>query len=385
MLAGGVVLAIQGRADQDEMTVVGAQGTPPEEDGLMNETTPALPPARSAVARAVANALEADDVGLAGALLETLDRLGVLLAVKEVASGRYLHVNARIAELFGRTAPAELVGMTDTELMEPAQAAAIRSAEQTALAYDTVPTIGEQRIERDGRKREFSVTRSVVRRADGQAPRHVLAVWTELTIEHEREHQLKKALAQLEAQQVAAEVQRRETQDQSLRDVATGLYQRMHFDDQLRREVDLSSREHREFALVSIALDPFSDAVKALGDEARTRVLEALGRLLRGNTRAMDASCRLDEDRFAVLLSGVGLATAHSRMEGLRRQCATQIVVLEGRDLGFTVSMGVASFPHTAHTEEELLDAADLALSEARKRGGNHVALASIRFELGSS
>jgi len=350
----------------------------------MNETTPALPAVRTDVARALADALETDDVDLAGALLGVLDRLGVLLAVKEVASGRYVHANARMAELFGR-APAGLIGLTDAELMEPAQAAAIRAAEQTALAHDAAPTSSEHRIERDGRKREFSITRSVLARADGGAPRHVLAVWTELTGEHEREQQLKLALAQLEAQQVAAEVQRRETQDQSLRDAATGLYQRMHFDDQLRREVDLSSREHREFALVSIALDPFSEAVKALGGEARARVYEALGRLLRGNTRAMDASCRLDEERFAVLLSGVGLATAHSRMEGLRRQCATQIVVLDGRDLGFTVSMGVASFPHTAHTEEELMTAADVALNEARKRGGNHVALASIRFELGAS
>ncbi len=121
--------------------------------------------------------------------------------------------------------------------------------------------------------------------------------------------------------------------------------------------------------------------MRAHGAEARTRVLEALGRLLRSNTRAMDASCRLDEDRFSILLSGVGLATAHSRMEGLRRQCATQIVVLEGKDFGFSVSMGVASFPHTAHTQEELMRAADQALAEAQKRGGNHVTLASIRFE----
>jgi len=351
----------------------------------MNETTPALPPARNEIARAVASALEADDIAVAGALLETLDRLGMLVAVKEAASGRYVHANTRMAELFGRVAGADLVGQTDNELLEPAQANAIRAAEQTALAYDNVATIGEQRIERDGRKREFSITRSVVKRADGQPARHVLAVWTERTAELEREQQLKQALSQLEAQQVGAEAQRREQQDQPQRDGTTGLYQRVNFDDQLRREVDLSSREHREFSLVSIALDPLTDAVKAAGAEARTRVLEALGRLLRGNTRAMDASCRLDEHRFAVLLSGVGLATAHSRMEGLRRQCATQIVVLDGRDLGFTVSMGVASFPHTAHSEPELLRAADLALGEAQRRGGNHVALASIRFELGST
>jgi diguanylate cyclase (GGDEF)-like protein/PAS domain S-box-containing protein len=331
----------------------------------------------------LARALEADEAALAGVLLEALDRVDVLLSVKEVSSGRYLHVNAAMAALFGRDASA-MSGSTDAELMEPAQSAAMRAAEQSALAH-AAPTLSEHRIDRDGRKREFRVTRLPLARADGGPSRHVLAVWLEQTGAHQREQQLQQALAQLEQQQVAAELLRRETQDQGLRDSTTGLYQRLHFDDQLRREVDLSSREHREFALVSIALDPLNDTVKALGVDARNRVLEALGRLLRSNTRAMDASCRLDEDRFAVLLSGVGLATAHSRMEGLRRQCATQIVVLEGRDLGFTVSMGVASFPHTAHSEADLLDAADTALHEARKRGGNHVALASIRFELGAT
>ena len=348
----------------------------------MNETTPSAPADRTEMAHALAVALGAAEAGLAGGLMEMLDRIDALICVKEVATGAYVYANPRMAQLFGR-APADMPGARDAGLMEPAQAAAIRAAEQTALAH-AAPTAGEHRIERDGQRREFSVHRVGIPRADGNPPRHVLSVWVESTATHQRELQLRQALAQLEQQQVAVEMQRRETQDHAVRDSATGLYQRRHFDDQLRREVDLSSREHREFALVSIALDPFGDAVKALGVGARTRVLEALGRLLRGNTRAMDASCRLDEDRFAVLLSGVGLATAHSRMEGLRRQCATQIVVLDGRDLGFTVSMGVASFPHTAHTEEDLMQATDLALREAQRRGGNHVALASIRFELGA-
>jgi len=170
----------------------------------MNETIPAMPSARTETARALASALEADDVELAGALLEVLDRAGALLAVKEVASGRYVHVNARMAELLGRT-PVALVGSTDVELMEQGPAASIRAAEQTALAH-AAPTLSEHRVERAGRKREFSVIRSVLSRADGGAARHVLAVWTERTDEHEREQQLKQALAQLEQQQVAAEV-----------------------------------------------------------------------------------------------------------------------------------------------------------------------------------
>ena len=199
--------------------------------------------------------------------------------------------------------------------------------------------------------------------------------------QRQQESQLRAALDQLEQQQKANDGLRAELSDQGLRDQASGLYSRAHFDDQMRRELDLSSREHREFALVYMALDPFGDKVAAGGSRSTGRICEAMGRLLRGNTRAMDASCRIDDRHFAVLLSGVGLATAHSRMEGLRRQCATQIVMLDGVELIFSVAMGVASFPHTARSHDELTTACRTALAEAVRRGGNTVALASIRFD----
>lgn len=318
--------------------------------------------------------------GAMGAVLFTLvERLEAPFAIKEVASGRYVHVSARMATLYERPME-QLLGHTDAELLSAEISGALRNADQAAAAQATA-TATEHRLELNNRRREFNVIR-VPLLASGDSPlRYLCSVWIETTLTHQRDAQLNTALRQIEQQQIASETLRREQQDQVLRDNVTGLYQRAHFDDQLRREVDLSSREHREFSLVSIVLDPLPENVLALGEAARTRVLEALGRLLRGNTRAMDASCRLDEDHFAILLSGVGLATAHSRMEGLRRQCATQIVMLDGRDLCFTVSMGVASFPHTSHTQEDLMQAADLALAEARRRGGNHVTLASIRFD----
>ena len=350
---------------------------------MNNETTPAQARDCTELGQSLVQALGVDADTLATALLDLLDRVDVMWSIKQVASGRYVHVNDAMAAWFDRT-PREMLELTDAVLLDSPQAAAVRAADQAALLHAT-PTLNEHRTGADGVRHEFSVTRIALRGPAGAPPRHLLTAWVDRTAALQREQQLQQALMQIEQQHVAAEVQRRETQDQSLRDAATGLYQRTHFDDQLRREVDLSSREHREFALVSIALDPPSGLVRAGGAEARQGVLEALGRLLRSNTRAMDASCRLDEDRFAVLLSGVGLATAHSRMEGLRRQCATQIVVLQGRDLGFTVSMGVASFPHTAHSETDLMEASDTALREAQKRGGNHVALASIRFELGGT
>lgn len=319
------------------------------------------------------------DAPLVGALLELIARLDLPCAVKDPASGQYRYANARMAALFGAT-PEAMIGTADAQWLEASQWPALRTAENAALSMPR-GALTEHKLELGGTRREFGVARVALRDGDG-SPLALCSLWLDQTAHRQTEAKLQLALSQLEQQQQAAEAMRRETQDQSLRDNVTGLYQKVHFEDQLRREVDLSSREHREFSLVSIELDPLSAEAQVMGPAARTRILEALGRLLRGNTRAMDASCRLDDSRFAVLLSGVGLATAHSRMEGLRRQCATQIVVLEGRNLGFTVSMGVASFPHTAHTQDGLVGAAESALAEARKRGGNHVTLASIRFEL---
>jgi len=313
-----------------------------------------------------------------GALLPALLRRdGDGLAVKDAASGVYVHADARLLGWLGCT-PEDVIGRDDSALFEPAVLQLLRAADQAALAQAGALTT-EHKFERQGVRREFSVLRQ---RLDDVGGRVLLAaVWRDLVPVRRTEAQRAAAIEQLEQQQRDNEQLRREMQDHTLRDSETGLYNRAHFEDQLRREVDLSTREHREFALVSIEIDPLSADVAALGEAGRSRVYEALGRLLRGNTRAMDASCRFDDTRFAVLLSGVGLATAHSRMEGLRRQCATQIVVHEGRDIGFTASMGVASFPHTAHTQEELRAACDLALADARQRGGNHVTLASIRFD----
>ena len=335
---------------------------------------------RHHVASALREALDLPEGELGGVLMLLLDRAEAALAIKDSASGRYVHASTRYAELFGHT-PQDMTGHTDAELMEPAEATSMRAGEQAALTQ-TLPTVSEQRLERDGQRREFAVTRVMLGRGGGTgAARFICSMWVELTQARRRDSQLNLAIAQLEQQQLASEALRRATQDDSVHDPVTGVYQAATFADQLRREVDLSARESRQFSLVSIALDPLSDAVRQHGDRARDRVLESLGSLIRGNTRAMDSSCRLGDDRFAVLLSGVGLATAHSRMEGLRRQCATQIVVLDGHDFGFTVSMGVASFPHTASSREDLLLASDAALAEARRRGGNHVSLAGIRFE----
>ncbi|WKB53962.1 GGDEF domain-containing protein [Eleftheria terrae] len=294
--------------------------------------------------------------------------------------GRYVYANPAAARLLGR-AVEEVLGRTDDELLPPEFAVPLKSADQAALAQrhplhrdDKLPgTPGGQPV-------ELAAVRVAVVPDPLAEARYLCGVWTDVTEPRRHQAQLRQALAQLEQQQRQNEELRQEVRDQAVRDPVTGVYNRRHFEEQLHREIDLSMREHREFALVSVQVDGHARLLATHGREAAERTLQALGRLLRSNTRVMDAPCRLGEDRFAVVLSGVGLATAHARMESVRRQCEAQLVMLEGAELHFTVSMGVASFPHTAYDREGLLRSADAALEEAKRRGSNCVMLAAIPF-----
>ncbi|CAD5374500.1 Diguanylate cyclase [Rubrivivax sp. A210] len=326
-------------------------------------------------------AVKRDLSALLGSAFESaLAARGELLSVKDQAGGRYLHVNEAMAVFIGCPV-GEIIGRSDAELFDAPLATALRAAELTAQAQNE-PLLSEHRLEWRGNRREFEVLR-IVGAVDGNGHRWLCCIWSDLAGRRQREAQLRAALEQIEQQQRANDQLRREIRDQALREPLSGLHRRSHFEDQLRREVDLSTREHREFAIVFIQIDPAGAKARSLGSAGDDRVLEAMGRLLRGGTRAMDASCHYEAQRFAVLLSGVGLATAHARMEGLRRQCATQVVVHEGQEFGFTVALGVASFPHTANTQDALTAACEAALAEARRRGGNQVTLAAIRFDQG--
>ena len=311
----------------------------------------------------------------AAALSAALDALGLSVYTKDGA-GRYTYANRAAQALFGARDP---VGRGDAELLAPGAAAALRTADQSALAQGDGAVLAEHSLELGGSRRELVGVRVPL---DGGA---LLGVWLERSDHARISSELQQALNQLEEQQRANEQLRGEVEGRAPNDSAARLVRREQFEDHLRREIDLSLREHREFAVVYVQVDPAPEGSPAHDAEGRERVLEALGRLLRGNTRAMDAPTRLEDERFAVLLSGVGLATAHSRMEGLRRQCATQLVPRDGEALRFCVSRGVACFPHTSQTRAGLLQAAVSALHQARQRGGNHVALASIAFGAGSA
>jgi diguanylate cyclase (GGDEF)-like protein/PAS domain S-box-containing protein len=332
-----------------------------------------LSSASSETLACVLNQAQASGVGLESLvylLQAACEQLPTGVYAKD-AQGRYLFVNAAAAAVLGHSVQ-DVLGHTDEELLDAEAAAVLKEGDDAARAQ-RLPLQREEKLT----SRDLVCTRMAVS-LDGHGV-GLAGLWLDFSELRRAKAQLKHALDLLEQQRYNEDL-RQELKDQGVRDALTGVYNRRHFDEQLRREVDLSAREHREFALVAIQVDDHEDLRARHGQQAADRCLQALGQLLRGNTRAMDAPCRIGIDRFAVLLSGVGLATAYARMEGVRRQCEAQIVMQDGQDVRFTVSMGVASFPHSSDELPGLLRLAERALATAQQRGGNGVVLAAIPF-----
>ena len=183
--------------------------------------------------------LQAD--GVPERLLQVLEALGAGVSIKAMDSGLYVQVSGSLDRLFERS-ESSVVGSSDTELMRPDEAQAMRRVELQAMQQGMVLTT-EHRLDLGGRRREFSVSRVPL---SGQ---HLLSVWTERTQERQREVHLQRALAQIEQHQQENENLRRELQKGSGRDETTGLQQLGLFNELLEREIDLSTREHREFSL----------------------------------------------------------------------------------------------------------------------------------------
>jgi diguanylate cyclase (GGDEF)-like protein len=316
---------------------------------------------------------------LLGRLLPAwLARQGTLLAVKDAATGLYVHVNEAMAQWLQCDAAAlRAQGDAALDTLWPAP---LRAAEQHALQLppDT-PLQSEHRFEWRGALHEFSVWREVRLLPDGR--RVLCSLWSDLAPQRRDQQRVRELLQQMEQQQrLLNEQVGRQGGDGSPLDRSTGLHLRDFFEEQLRRALLLSEQENREFALVWVALDAPRAPAQAWDEAAQASVRATLARLLRANTRATDSTCHLDGQRFAVLMANVGLAVAYGRMEQLRRECAAQIVVSGGRELRFTVSMGVASCPHIAAELAALQSACEAALLQAQQRGGDQAALARVPF-----
>ena len=120
-------------------------------------------------------------------------------------------------------------------------------------------------------------------------------------------------------------------------------------------------------------LDLFKRINDTYGHAAGDEVIIALARLLQQHARSSDTACRFGGEEFVLLLPGMDLETAATRVEELRRTFAETVIAFGAFRLRATVSAGIAAYPAHGLSTHELVARADEALYAAKRSGRNRV------------
>lgn len=156
----------------------------------------------------------------------------------------------------------------------------------------------------------------------------------------------------------------------ALHDPLTGLMNRSAFLEHLHTALKSARRDRRSLGLLFIDLNNFKRVNDSLGHLEGDRVLVTVAERLRACLRGSDQVARFGGDEFVVLLDHL-----HGRDDVLVVLQALLNVVevpvqAHGRALSVTPSIGIALFPEHGDSADLLIQHADTAMYEAKRRGG---------------
>ena len=160
----------------------------------------------------------------------------------------------------------------------------------------------------------------------------------------------------------------------SIRDPLTGLYNRRFVEEVFDHEIQRCQRSDKPLSVLMVDVDHFKRFNDTHGHEAGDVVLSSVGRLLQSHFRDSDLPCRLGGEEFLAILPEADGETARQRAEGLRQAIEGLALFHQGKGLGtVTASIGVATWPQPIADPTTLIDAADVALYNAKHAGRNRV------------
>jgi diguanylate cyclase (GGDEF)-like protein/PAS domain S-box-containing protein len=160
-------------------------------------------------------------------------------------------------------------------------------------------------------------------------------------------------------------------------DTLTGLPNRNLLRDRLTQAIARAKRDDSLIGLLVLDLDLFKEINDTLGHDAGDKVLCELGRRMRAALRDTDTLARLGGDEFVVIVE-----SAHhlQQIEEVAHKVQSALllpIVLEGRELFVTTSIGIAAYPSAAEDIESLLKNADIAMYRAKHAGRNAIVVYS--------
>jgi diguanylate cyclase (GGDEF)-like protein len=200
--------------------------------------------------------------------------------------------------------------------------------------------------------------------------------------QRELERQVARRTAELHRMTVELQDSQSKLEHMAYRDSLTNLPNRRMFTEHFRQLLAMKMRQGGSFALLLIDFDRFKEINDTYGHDAGDAVLQEMAQRMAANVRASDCFARLGGDEFGLLLAeapgGDGLETVCQKiMESFQEPIDFNEVQLKT-----SPSIGVALFPEDGDSQDTLYKAADMALYQAKRQGGNATSLQGMELRL---
>jgi len=261
---------------------------------------------------------------------------------------RFVRVGRAMANYAGLSTPAEAVGNADSDIF---------SAEHAREAFED-----EQQIMRTGQAKIGIEEKETW--PDGHES---WALTTKVPLKDKRGGIIgTMGIAHNITDRKQAEVW---VQYMSLHDSLTGLPNRVLLEDRLGQAIALSSRNEKSVAVLMFDLDRFKSVNDSFGHFVGDRLLQSISVRLQACLRESDIVARLGGDEFVI---GIGMADGNPEIETVARKILATLnepFDIEGHELQMSASIGISVFPADGDKAGTLVQFADSAMYEAKKKG----------------
>lgn len=167
----------------------------------------------------------------------------------------------------------------------------------------------------------------------------------------------------------------REITSRILTDHLTGLYNRAAMMEQISMAVSSAARTGDSLAVMYIDLDGFKELNDTYGHALGDTALQQAAARMRSVLRKHEAAGRVGGDEFALLVTSFSNEDQLAEI-GKRILAALRDPVGSAQTKArITASIGIAIYPQHGHTPDELMERADRAMYQAKRRAGDGFAI----------
>ncbi len=263
-------------------------------------------------------------------------------------NSRFVRINRAMAEYVGLADPGQAVSKTDCDIFTSEHA--VQALEDEKRIMETgLPLIGMEEKETwpDGHETWVLTTKVPLKELDGRVV-GTMGISRDITDRKEAELRIRYM---------------------ALHDALTGLPNRSLLEDRLGQAIAFACRNQKRVAVFMLDLDHFKNVNDSYGHYLGDRLLEAVSIRLRECLRASDIVARHGGDEFVVALPAVEPGRDIERVARKLLGGLSEPFQIDGHNLRIGASVGICEYPAHGENPRDLLQAADTAMYEAKKRG----------------